>query len=75
METCWRESQMNKQRARRLALLVICNEITGMIDTSDEWTRHPETDELFTFEETKSIKREAQVFVGTLERRIGKMRE
>ena len=47
---------MNKREARRLALLVIWNEIDGSLEASDEWVRHPENDREFTSDEVKKVK-------------------
>lgn len=46
---------MTKREARRLAMITIWNEIEGSLEASDEWARHPETDEPFTREERSKV--------------------
>jgi hypothetical protein len=61
---------MRAAEAKRLAFLIILHEVGASLDTSDEWLRHPETDEQFTREEVVKVKAKAQYFLGQLERRV-----
>ena len=36
-------------------MLVILSEVRGSLNVSDEWARHPETDEAFDREEFKQV--------------------
>ena len=63
---------MTKREARRLALLVACDELTRSLDVSDEWFRHPETDAVFTKGEAKLVMQEAKAIVEAMEKRIAK---
>lgn len=47
---------MTKHEAKRLALLVIWNEIDLSLDASDEWASHPENGNDFTLEEYRQVK-------------------
>jgi hypothetical protein len=60
---------MTRREARRLALLVVLQELSASLDTSDEWVRHPETDDELTPDEVKKVKSEARKIVDELEAR------
>lgn len=66
---------MTKREVRRIALLIAWDDLSRSLDTSDEWTRHPETDIAFTVQETEQIKREAKVFLDALEVRIARFNQ
>jgi hypothetical protein len=63
---------VTRREAKHLALVVIADELTRTLDVSDEWDRHPETDEKLTLGETLKVRREAQLILDSLERRIGR---
>ncbi len=63
---------MNRREARRLALLVIADEIGRALDISDEWHRHPETDAPVSMKDAEKVKSEARLFLDALEVRIGR---
>lgn len=63
---------MTRREARHLALIVIVDEITRALDVSDEWERHPESDEKLALGDALKIRREAQGILDNLERRIGR---
>jgi hypothetical protein len=60
---------MTRREAQRLALLVAWDELSRSLDTSDEWVRHPETDDELSMEEVKKIKAEARKIVADLEKK------
>ena len=61
---------MTKREARRIALLVIADEVGGSLEVSDEWARHPETDRLLEPDERTKVVTEARQFLAALETRI-----
>lgn len=63
---------MRAAEAKRCAILIILHEVGASLDTSDEWLRHPETDQPFNREEVMKVKAKVVEFLGTLERRIAK---
>jgi len=63
---------MTRREAKRIALLIVWDEIGRSLDVSSEWERHPESDKLFTKEEVEKVKREAKAFLDSLETRIGR---
>lgn len=64
---------MSRREARRLALLVVLNDLIGALDTSDEWLRHPETDEELTPDDVRKVKTEGRKIVDTLEARAERL--
>jgi hypothetical protein len=63
---------MRAREAKRLALLVILHDVGASLDISDEWLRHPETDEPFSRDERAKVKAQAGMFLKTLERRVAR---
>jgi hypothetical protein len=60
---------MTRREARRLALLIAWDDLCRSLDTSDEWVRHPETDEEFTVAEVKMVKEEGRKITEVLSRK------
>ena len=60
---------MTRREARRLALLIAWDDLSRSLDTSDEWVRHPETDEEFTAAEVKMVKEEGRKIAEVLSRK------
>lgn len=65
---------MNRREAHRLALVLIADELGRSLATSDEWVRHPETDEPLTTDEVGKMKREARSYLEALETRLARIR-
>lgn len=63
---------MTQREARRLALLVIWQEISGSLDTSDEWLRDPETDRAFAQDEVLAVREAGAAWLRRFEARLPK---
>lgn len=59
---------------RRFALLTIAGEVERMIDTSEEWDRHPETHEKLSMAQIKRMKTIVLDYVRRWERAAEKLR-
>ncbi len=60
---------MTRREARRLVLLIVWDDLIRSLDVSDEWLRHPETDEELTTDDVKKVKSEARKIAEVLSRK------
>ena len=60
---------MTRREARRLALLIAWDDLSCSLNTSDEWYRHPETDEPLAPNDVKKVKEEARKIAKVLSRK------
>ena len=63
---------MTQTEARRLALLIVADEVDRSLDVSDEWTLHPETNAAFNREDCVKVKAQARRFLKRLEAQIAR---
>lgn len=63
---------MRATEVKRLALLIIFHDVEASLDISDEWLRHPETDEPFTREELEKVRAQGREFCKWLETQVSK---
>lgn len=61
---------MTRREARRLALILICDELGRSLDVSDEWVFHPESDVRLTKDESALVRAEANAILRSLESRL-----
>lgn len=54
---------MTSREAKRLAILVAVSELSGSLDISDEWLRHPENDVAFNRDEALKVKEQGRHLV------------
>lgn len=57
---------MTRREARRLVLLIVWDDLIRSLDVSDEWCRHPETNEPLDPNDVKKVKEEARKIAGVL---------
>lgn len=60
---------MTRREARRLVLLIVWDDLIRSLDVSDEWCRHPETNEPLDPNDVKKVKEEARKIAGVLSRK------
>lgn len=64
---------MTRREARRLALLIVWDDTVRSLDVSDEWYRHPETNEELSKEDVGRIKAEGRRIVDTLSKQADRL--
>ena len=60
---------MTRREARRLVLLIVWDDLIRSLDVSDEWCRHPETNEPLNPNDVKKVKEEARKIAEVLSRK------
>lgn len=65
---------MTAREARRVALLILLDEGSRSLDVSDEWERHPETDQLLSRDDGVRVRSQARAFLRSLERRAARLK-
>ena len=63
-----RAAPMTQREARRLALLIVADEVGRSLDVSEEWERHPETDAEFSRDDGVKVRSQARRIVARLAR-------
>jgi len=64
---------VNAREAKRLATVIVCDDLTRSLDVSDEWARHPETDAELTTEESTKVRAQGRKLADELEARIDRL--